>query len=181
MCMCTHVHQCAHTFVYLCMLIKINTYGCAFLCVFLFWGWLWNCSVWIRECCGDRFCVLQNHDYFLSCSLLQGLSHPPVHSLQKDCVSVCACRSVLPPTTWREMSPGLLFGASKGLPLLHLGLWKIPQPKTAAKKNRHFEFEQHLRNWGGGWGGGAGTHAHEKFMWRCPLLYFIVLPCFIHP
>lgn len=47
-----------YTFVYLCMLIRINAYGCVFMCKFLFCEGVWNSSARIRECCGDRCCVL---------------------------------------------------------------------------------------------------------------------------
>lgn len=145
--MYTPVHRCAHTFVYLWVLIRINAYSCVFMCVLLLWEWVWNSSARIRECCGHHCCVLQNHDYFLSLHPLQVLPHPPSRSLQEGCLSVCLQISVASHHVERNESCVDFFGSCKGLPLLHLGLWKIPQPITAATKRRHFlKIEQHLRN-----------------------------------
>lgn len=164
MCMYTHVHRRAHTFVYLCVLIRINAYDCVFMCVFLFWEWVWNSSARIRECCGDHCCVLQNHDYFLSCIRCKScLTRPRALFKRAVCQCVPADLCCLPPHGEKWVLR-CFFGTCEGLPLLHLGLWKIPQPITAATKHRHFQIKQHLRN--SAEDRGAGTHTCEKIMWR---------------
>lgn len=62
------------------------------------------------------------------------------------CVGACLQICVASRHMERNESCIAFFGSCKGLPLLHLGLWKIPRPITAATKHRHFEIEQHLRN-----------------------------------
>lgn len=83
------------------------------------------------------------------------------------------------------MRPALLFFVHvKGFsPLFHLGLWKIPQALTAATQHRRFEIEQRLRNSAED-GGGRYTHMWENYSTvgeLCPLVYFLVLHCFIQP
>lgn len=103
---------------------------------------------------------------------------PPLRGL---CVGVRLQICVASLHMERNASCIRFFQTCKGLPLLRLGLWKIPEPLTAATQRRHFEIEQRLRN--SAEDGGRYTYIWGDYLTvgnRRPLVYFIVRPCFIH-
>lgn len=99
---------------------------------------------------------------------------PPPPSKRAVCRCVPADLCCLPPHG-EKCTLHSFFQTCKGLPLFHLGSWKIPEPLTAATQRRHFEIEQRLRN--SAEDGGRYTYIRGDYLTvgdRRPLVYFIV-------
>lgn len=90
MCMYTCIHWHVYTFVYLYVLVSLNAHSCVFMSAFLFWERVWNISAQIRERCGGRCYVFENHDYFLSCLRRKSKLYSPP-SKRSVCMQLHPC------------------------------------------------------------------------------------------
>lgn len=173
----THPSACP----YLCIFRRAHQDKCAWLCVYVCVSVLGEFGIAQRRL-GNAvetaavFCKTM----ITSCPASAASPVPPTHTHPSK-RAVCRCAPAdlcCLPLHGEKCILRCFFSTCKGLPLFHLGLWKIPEPLTAATQHRRCEIEQCLRN---------SAEDGGRYMWgdyltvgeHCPLVYFIVLHHFI--